>query len=115
PSSEPCGTRDVEGLLADLAHAAADNLADLQRIDARAFDRGALHCCQQIRRMRVRKTAAALAERRSHGLDDDNVVVVELRHRLTPLALHSLAMIAFGLVAGIVVAVPPFTRSRVRT
>ena len=32
---EPGGAGDVEGLLADLADAAADDLADLGRVDAR--------------------------------------------------------------------------------
>ena len=38
PGGEPGGAGDVERLLADLADAAADDLADLGRVDARALD-----------------------------------------------------------------------------
>ena len=40
---EPRGAGDVEGLHADLADAAADDLADLGRVDARAVDELPLH------------------------------------------------------------------------
>ena len=39
PALSQARPRDVERLLADLAHAAADDLADLQRVDAGAVDR----------------------------------------------------------------------------
>ena len=48
--AEPRGARDVERLLADLAHAAADDLTDERGIDARPFDRGLLHTGRAGRR-----------------------------------------------------------------
>ena len=44
------------------------------------FDRGALHEAEQIGRMHGGQAAVAAPERRSHRLDDDDVVVAELGH-----------------------------------
>ena len=43
PGAQPRVAGDVERLLADLAHAAADDLADERGIDARPLDHGSLH------------------------------------------------------------------------
>ena len=51
PALEPRGPGDVERLLTDLAHAPADHLADLDRVDAGPVDRGALHEAEQIGRV----------------------------------------------------------------
>ena len=69
---EPGGARDVEGLLAHLRDAAADDLADRAGIDPGALDRGALHGAEQIGRMQPRETALAAADRGTHGVDDED-------------------------------------------
>ncbi len=56
---EPRGAGDVEGLLADLADAAADDLADLGRVDARALDDRPLHGAEQLGRVHGGQAAAA--------------------------------------------------------
>ena len=80
PGAQPRGAGDVERLLADLAHAAADDLADLERVDAGPLDRGPLHEAEQVGGVHGGERAVAAPERRAHGLDDDDVVVAEFGH-----------------------------------
>ena len=76
PAREPRGPGDVEGLRADLAHAAADDLADQGGVDAAALDRRDLHRAEQVGRVHGAQAAVALAERRAHRLHDDDVGVL---------------------------------------
>jgi hypothetical protein len=77
---QPRGARDVEGLLADLAHAAADDLPDRERVDARPLEGRPLDRAQKLGRMHRRQPAVAAAERRTHRFDNDDVVVGESGH-----------------------------------
>ena len=72
---QPRGAGDVEGLLADLADAAADDLADLGRVDAGALDGGLLDGAQQVDRVDGGQPAAAAPDGGADGFDDH-----DLRH-----------------------------------
>ena len=63
PADEPRGAGDVERLLADLAHAAADELADLVGIDPRPLDRRDLHPTEEVGGVDGREAAVAAPER----------------------------------------------------
>src|SRR5690606_17920223 len=65
------------GLLADLRDAAAHDLVDRGRVELRALERGALHDAEQVRGVHRREPAAALAERRPHGLHEKHVAHVD--------------------------------------
>ena len=79
--AQPRVPRDVERLLADLAHAAADHLADEAGIDAGPLDHGALHGREQIDGVHGRQAAVAAPERRAGGFDDDDVLVGDRSQR----------------------------------
>ena len=79
---EPGGAGDVERLLADLADAAADDLADLGRVDAGAVDRLPLDCGEEIGRVHGGQAAVAAPDGRADGFDDD-----DLRHDEEPTRL----------------------------
>ena len=68
--SQPRRAGDVEALLADLAHAAADDLPDLGGIDVRALDDRRLHDSEQIGRVDPGESAASPADRRADRIDD---------------------------------------------
>ena len=70
---EPGGAGDVEALLADLADAAADDLADLGRVDAGAVDDRPLDDAEQLGRVHAGQAAAAAPDGRADGIDDDDV------------------------------------------
>src|SRR6185503_9922615 len=90
---EPRGARRVEGLLADLRHAAPDDLSDLARIDLRSLDAGLLHGAQQIGGMESREPAFAASDGRANGFDDENFLhdVPPPRVGLLPRALRRVA------------------------
>ena len=73
PGSQPRIPGDVERLLADLRNAAADDLADLLGVDARAGDGGLHHVTEQVDRMDRRKASSSAAERRADSFDDIHV------------------------------------------
>ncbi len=73
PGGEPGGAGDVEGLLADLADAAADDLADLGRVDAGAIDQRLLGDAEQLARVHGGQAAAPAAHGRADGIDDHDV------------------------------------------
>ena len=65
---------EVARLLARLRHAAADQLLDVLRIDARTIDDATLHPLEQLRRMEGAQLALdhlAARDRGSQCLDDD--------------------------------------------
>ena len=72
PGRQPGGAGDVEALLADLADAAADDLADLGRVDAGALDDRLLDDAEQLGRMDAREAATTATDRRANGIDDDD-------------------------------------------
>jgi hypothetical protein len=80
PGEQPCGARDVEGLFANLAHAPADDLTNLEGIDARPRDHGLLGRGEELGWMHGREASVAAPERRSRRLDDDNVLIGECCH-----------------------------------
>src|SRR5712691_5582660 len=67
---EPRIARDVQRLLAGLAHAAEDHVLDLLRFDARAIDDLFQHERAEDDGMDLLELAVAATNRRSHGLDD---------------------------------------------
>src|SRR4029453_9472098 len=73
PGAEPGGAPDVERLLAPLADAAGDNLADGRRVDARAGDELGEGGGEQVRRMHARQPAVAAADRGADGFDDHDL------------------------------------------
>ena len=80
PGGQPRGARDVERLLADLAHAPAHDLADLVRIEAGTVDGGPLYLAEEVGGMDRLEPAVAAAERRADCLDDDDIGVCERGH-----------------------------------
>src|SRR5258708_33663220 len=68
--SEPCAARDVQRLLAGLAHTAEDHVLDLLRFDARAIDDLFQHERAEDDGMDLLELAVAATYRRSHGLDN---------------------------------------------
>ena len=70
---QPGGAADVEGLLADLGDAAADDLADLGGVDAGALDQRLLDDAEQIARVHGGQAAATTAHGRPDGIDDHDV------------------------------------------
>ena len=73
PGAEPRGATDVEGLLADLAHAAGDDLADGGRIDARPLDGRLLHGGEQVGGVDGGQPAVALPDGGADGFDDHDI------------------------------------------
>ena len=73
PAASQAVRADVEALLADLADAAADDLADLGRIDAGALDERLQHGGQQVGRVHGGQAAAAAPDGRADGIDDHDV------------------------------------------
>ena len=71
--AEPRGAADVERLLADLAHAAADDLADLGGVDAGALDEPRLHGAEQVGGVHGGQAAVAAPDGRADGFDDHDV------------------------------------------
>src|SRR5260370_30786280 len=68
--SEPRVARDVQRLLAGLAHTSEDNILDLLRFDARAIDDLFQHERAEDDGMDLLELAVAATYRRSHGLDN---------------------------------------------
>ena len=60
---------DVEGLLAHLGHAAADDLADLGRVDAGAVDQLLEGDAEQVGGVHGGEAAAATPDGRADGFD----------------------------------------------
>ena len=73
PGAEPRGAADVEGLLADLAHAAGDDLADRGGIDARPLDGRLLHGGEQVGGVDGGQPAVALPDGGADGFDDHDI------------------------------------------
>jgi len=71
---------DVERLFADLAHAPADDLADLQGVDAGAVDGRMLDRAEQVGGMHGGESTVAATERGSDRFHHHDVVVGELGH-----------------------------------
>jgi hypothetical protein len=69
-SGRPAG--DVEGLHADLADAAADDLADLGGVDAAALDQAVEHGAQEVSRVDGGQPPVAAPDGAAHGFDDDD-------------------------------------------
>ena len=82
---EPGAAHHVVGLLAGLGDAAADDLLDQLRVDARAPEHLLLHEAEQLRRVQPGEPALALAERCADGIDDHGVahgaIIAETRTR----------------------------------
>ena len=70
---QPGRAGDVEALLADLADAAADDLADLVRVDPGALDDRLLDDAEQLGGVHGGQAAAATPDGGADGIDDDNV------------------------------------------
>ncbi len=70
PAASHAVRGDVEALLADLADASADDLADLGGIDPRALHDRRLHDAQQLGGMDSGEAAASATDRRADGVDD---------------------------------------------
>ena len=77
---EPRGAGDVAGLHTDLAHTAADHLADLHGVDPGALDHLALHRSEQIDAVHRRQATVAPADGSTHRFDDHYIC-----HTLRPL------------------------------
>jgi hypothetical protein len=75
PGGQPRSACDVEGLLARLRDAPRHDLPHLARIDAGPLHRLTLHGAEQLGRVHGGEAAVALAERRAHRLDHDDVAV----------------------------------------
>ena len=73
PGGQPGIPGDVHGLHADLGDAAADDLADLERVDASADEQVALDGAQQVDGVHGGQPAVAAPDRRPHGLDDHDI------------------------------------------
>ena len=73
PGAEPRGATDVERLLADLADAPGDDLADLGRIDTRAGHDLTLHLGQQVGGVHGGEPTTTAADGRAHGFHDHDV------------------------------------------
>ncbi len=71
--AEPGRAADVEGLLADLADAAGDDLADGRRVDARPLDGGLLGGGQQVGRVDGGEPAATATNGGADGFDDHDI------------------------------------------
>src|SRR3954453_17201494 len=83
PLLQPRVAGDVEGLLAELRHAAGDDVLDLGRIDARAVEHLGVRLAEQGSRVRALLVAlllVAAADRRADGLDDDDLAALLLSH-----------------------------------
>jgi hypothetical protein len=63
--------RDVRALLPSLGDAAADDLFDEHRVDARALDDLQLRVTKGLGRLEAGQPPVALADRSAHGFDDD--------------------------------------------
>ena len=71
--AEPRGAADVEGLLADLAHAAGDDLADAAGSMPGALDGRLLHGGEQVGGVDGGEPAVALPDGRADGFDDHDI------------------------------------------
>ncbi len=83
PGLQPRVARDVPGLLADLLHAAGDDVLDLGRIDSGALDDLGEAGSQQLVGVRVPVVALlgmAAPDRRPDGFDDDDLAAVLCAH-----------------------------------
>ena len=60
----------MEGLLADLADAAGDDVVDRRRVDAGALDQRVEHRGAEVDRMHVLERAVAAAAGGAHRVDD---------------------------------------------
>src|SRR3954471_4235308 len=67
---QPGRTRDVSGLRADRVAAAHDDVVDGSRVDAGAVDQRLQHVAAEVGRVHAGERAAALADRRTYGVDD---------------------------------------------
>jgi hypothetical protein len=72
-SRQPGRTADVEGLLADLADAAGDDLADLGGIDPVAVDDRPLHAGEGLGGVKGGQSTVALPDRGAEGIDDHDI------------------------------------------
>ena len=70
---QPCHPADVVGLLAELRHAAADDLLDLGGVDAGLLDHRPLHGAEQLGRMQARQPSIPLADGAAGGFNDYRV------------------------------------------
>src|SRR5205823_4551124 len=78
---EPRVAADVEALLAELLHAAGDDVLDLAGRDPRPLDDLAVTAGQQVAGMHVLEVAlllVAAADRRPRGLDDHDLPTLEV-------------------------------------
>src|SRR5204862_445489 len=73
---------DVEGLRADLAHAAEDHVLDLRRIDLGTFDQRLEHARAQVVGMQAREPPLLLAARRPHRPCNERLRHGRLRARV---------------------------------
>ena len=93
---KPGVSRDVRRLLARLRHATADDLLDQLGLDAGALDHLRLRVGEQLHRVQPRQLPVALADRRSHRLDNDS-----FRHGCSPsVRMHSTFVWARATLAG---------------
>jgi len=67
---EPTSSGDIACLLADLYHAATNELPDVGRIDASPFDNATLDMANHMGRVKIREGAASLLEGGSAGFDN---------------------------------------------
>src|SRR5690606_4732096 len=77
---EPGVAADVERLLAELLHAAGDDVTGLRRVDTAALEELAVGPRQQVRGVQVAVVAllrVAAADRRPHRLDDYHLAAAE--------------------------------------
>ena len=85
---QPGVARDVERLLAELLHAAGDDVLDLGGVDAGAIEDLRVGLAQQVGRVGVLVVALLempAADRRADGLDDDHFTTLLTTHaRVTP-------------------------------
>ncbi len=73
PGGQPGRAADVERLLADLADAAGDDLADLGGVDAVALDDRPLHVREDLGGVEGGQATIALSDRGANGIDDHDI------------------------------------------
>ena len=70
---QPSRTRHVARLFTGLGHAAADDLAERERIDAGALEDAGLNATEQGGGVQIAEVSVALTDGRTSGLDDDGI------------------------------------------
>ena len=93
---EPGVAADVERLLAELLHAAGDDVLDLRRVDPGALDQLGVGLGEQVRGVDVLVVAlllVAAADGRAHRLDDHDLAAAELARAV---ARHQVPFVRSG-------------------